>query len=479
MSLQSARQLVLGFHPALPVVVEESAARLSSDGGLLVIREFDARRDFTARFAAALEDVRDPTFTWHRMVSLVRQRVYGLLADYEDQNDHTELRHDPVFQLLCDRLPGDAALASQPTLSRFENAVTIADLKRLREFLLDEFLDSFDSPPVRITLDLDAFDDETHGQQQLTMFHGFYEQYQYLPIAITCAETDAVVLVGLRHGTCAAFLGADDDLRLITTRIRERWPDVEIGVRADSGFGVPVMYDVCEELGLTYTFGFSMNARLQRKTQPLLDQAVQQYEATQQKQRLFDLFEYQADSWPQSRTVIVKCEAHAAGTNRRAIVTNRSGATVLPQGTYDEYVQRGESENRNKELKNGLHADRLSDHRFVANFFRLFLHTAALNLLVQLRRATTQSPTPVELGVVDPVPAAALSERSKKRFCNRRRQRDPLGEGQPCTWRSRLIKVAVEVVFSTRRVLVKLASSWPHARDLFRLGHQVALGGSG
>ncbi len=479
MSLQSARQLVLGFHPALPVVVEESAARLSSDGGLLVIREFDEQRDVTARFAAALEDSRDPTCTRHVVLSLVRQRLYGLIADYEDQNDHDELRHDPVFQLICDRLPGERALASQPTLSRFENAVTIADLKRLRAFLLGEFLDSFAVPPVRITLDLDAFDDETHGQQQLTMFHGFYEQYQYLPIAITCAETDAVVLVGLRHGTCAAFLGADDDLRLITSRIRQRWPDVEIVIRADSGFGVPVMYDVCEELGLTYTFGFSMNPRLQRETQASLDQAVSQYEATQQKQRLFQRFEYQADSWPQSRTVIVKCEAHAAGTNRRAIVTNRPGATVLPQGTYDEYVMRGESENRNKELKDGLHADRLSDHRFLANFFRLFLHTAALNLLVRLRRATTKSPTPAELGIVDPLPAAALSETSKKRFFNRRRRHDPLGEGQPCTWRSRLIKVAVEVVVSTRRVLVKLASSWPHADNLFRLGRRVALGGSG
>ncbi len=268
MSLQSARQLGLGFHPDLPVVVEESAAQLSSDGGLLVIREFDERLKFTERFAAAIQDTRDPTFTRHGVLSLARQRMYGLLADYEDQNDHDELRHDPVFQLVCDRLPGDGAdLASQPTLSRFENAVTIADLKRLREFLLTEFLDSFAAPPARITLDLDAFDDETHGQQQLTMFHGFYEQSQSLPLAITCAETDAVVLVGLRHGTCAASLGADDDLRLIVARIRQRWPDVEIVVRADSGFGVPVMSDVCEELGLTYTFGFTRSPRLKRETQ--------------------------------------------------------------------------------------------------------------------------------------------------------------------------------------------------------------------
>ena len=478
MSLQSARQLVLGFHPDLPVVVEKSASQLSSDGGLLVIREFDERLKFTDRFAAALEDTRDATLLRHDLLSLVRQRMYGLIADYEDQNDHDELRYDPVFQLICDRLPGGRDLASQPTLSRFENAVTIPDLKRLREFLLEEFLDSFDAPPARITLDLDAFDDQTHGQQQLTMFHGFYEQYQYLPIAVTCAETDAVVLVGLRHGTCPAFLGADDDLRLITARIRQRWPDVEIVIRGDSGFGVPVMYDVCQELGLVYTFGFAMNPRLQRQTQDLLDRALSQYETTHEKQRLFELLEYQADSWPRPQTVIVKCEVHRAGTNRRAIVTNRPGAPLLPQGTYDEYVLRGESENRNKELKDGLHADRLSDHRFLANFFRLFLHAAALNLLVRLRRATTKSPTPADLGVFDPVPAAALPEKSKKRFFNRRRRHDPLGEGQPCTFRSRLIKVAVEVIVSFRRVLVKVASSWPHCDNLFRIGGHAALSGS-
>ncbi len=356
--------------------------------------------------------------------------------------------------------------------------MTIADLKRLREFLLESFLESFEAPPERITLDFDAFDDPAHGQQQLILFHGFYGQYQYLPIAVTCAETDAVVLVGLRHGTCPAFLGADDDLRLIAAKIRQRWPDVEIVVRGDSGFGVPVMYDVCEELGVTYTFGFTMNPRLQRETEDLLAQAVAQYEATRQKQRLFERREYQAGGWPHPRTVIVKCEAHAAGTNRRAVVTNRPGATILPQGTYDEYAARGESENRNKELKDGLQADRLSDHRFLANFFRLFLHAAALNLLVRLRRVTTKAPMPIELGIPDPLPAAALSETSKKRFFNRRRQHDPLGEGQPCTFRSRLIKVAVEVIVSFRRVLVKVASSWPHRDDLFRIGGQVALSGS-
>lgn len=470
MRIQGARRLVLGFHSEWPVVLEVSAAQLSSDAGLLVVREFDGRIGWTARFADAITDTRDPMFTRHDLLSLVRQRIYGVLADYEDQNDHDELRSDPVFKLIADRRPDGPDLASQPTLSRFENAVTIPDLWRLRDVIAEQFLDSFETSPARITLDIDAFDDPTHGQQQLTFFHGYYEQYQYLPIAITCAETDQVALVGLRHGTAHPALGTDDDLRYLAARIRERWPDVEIVVRGDSGYGVPSMFAVCEELGLTYSFGVGMNARLQRESTDLLAQAVEQYESTGQKQRLFLTMPYQAQTWPAPRQVIIKCEAHAQGTNRRAIVSNRAGAPLLPEATYDEYAERGESENRNKELKRGLCADRLSDHRFLANFFRLYLHAAALNLLTRLRRATTKAPTPPSLGITEPLPAEALAGRARKQFFNRRRQHDPLGEGQPCTWRSRLIKVAAEIVTSSRRVLVRLSSSWPHLDGLFRIG---------
>ena len=250
MSLHSAQQLVLGFHPQRSVVVETSPTQLSSDGGLLLVREFDEQIALTGRFAAALHDRRSPG-TEHSLLSLVRQRISGLLADDEDQNDHDRLRSDPVFQLLADRRPDEPDLASQPTLSRFENAVTIADLWRLREDLVAQFLDSFATPPVRLTRDVDAFDDPTHGGQQLIFFHGHYDQCQDLPLTVTWAETDQVLLVRLRHGTCAACLGADDDLRFLVARLRQRWPEVAIHVRGDSGFGVPVMYQVCEDLGVT------------------------------------------------------------------------------------------------------------------------------------------------------------------------------------------------------------------------------------
>src|SRR5271155_4707944 len=297
MSLQSVPLLSLDFFPSRPIHVEISSAPLSSDAGLLPIRQFDEGIRLTEQFAAAIVDTRDPIFTQQSLLSMVRQRIYGILADYEDQNDHDTLRADPIFKLIADRLPDDLDLASQPTLSRFENAVSIADLWRLRDVLVDEFIQSFVNPPGHITLDLDAFDDPAHGNQQLIMFHGYYEQYQYLPIVITCAENDMVPLVGLRYGTCPAYLGADNDLRYLVGRLRAVWPDVHIHVRADSGFGVPLMYNVCQELRLSYTFGIGMNSLLRELSDDLLTQAVKDFEQTKMPQRLFLAVRYQAASW--------------------------------------------------------------------------------------------------------------------------------------------------------------------------------------
>jgi hypothetical protein len=457
MSIQGAGQLHFDFFEPLPVVVEVSAAPLSSDAGLLPIRQFDERIGLTRQFATALNDPRDPELTEHSFVEMVRMRVYGILADYEDQNDHDTLRCDPVFKLIADRSPRDADLASQPTLSRFENAIDIPSLKRLRDVFIDQFIASFATPPRRLTFDVDAVDDPAHGQQQLVLFHGYFEQYQYFPLVITCADNDQVVMISLRHGTAHAALGADDDLEYLVGRLRCAWPDVHIHVRGDAGCGVPWMYDVSERLGIEYTFGLSANAVLQRQSEALLAEAVRRFEQTRTPQRLFTGFAYQAGTWPQARWVIAKVEANAQGTNRRFIVSNRPGACHWFEPTYDDYALRGESENRNKELKRDLAMDRLSDHRFLANYFRLYLHAAAFNLIARLRREIADPP-PVE----GPLPAEALHGPQRQRYQRLRRQQDPLGEGQPWTWRSLLIKVAATVVVSTRRVLVLLSGSWPH-----------------
>lgn len=474
MSLQSAPLLSLDFLPARPVEIEISSAPLTSDAGLLPIRQFDQAIQFTEQFAAALEDRRNPALVQQSNTSMVRQRIYGILAGYEDQNDHDTLRSDPVFKLLADRLPDGPDLASQPTLSRFENAVSIADLWRLRDVFVDLFIQSFDKPPTRLTLDIDPFDDPAHGEQQLIMFHAYYNQYQYLPVAITCAENDMVLLIGLRYGTCQPHLGVDSDLRYLMGRLREIWPDVQVHVRADSGLSVPLMYEACEELGISYTFGFGVNARLRAMGEDLEAEALEAHRETGQPQRLFRPVEYQARGWPKPRSVVLKVESNAEGLNRRAVVTNRPGCHVLPEATYDDYAMRGESENRNKELKVELHAGRLSDHRFVANHFRLYLHAAALNLLARLRRAVARpSPTAAELGQPADLPTESIDGSARKKFFNKRRERDPLGEGFACTWRTRLIKVAAEVITRSRRVIVRLSSSWPHVDHFLQVSRTV------
>jgi hypothetical protein len=470
MIIQSAWQLSFDFLGSLPVVVEPSAFQVSSDAGLLPFRQLDEQLGLTRQFAEALTDRRHASYIDHPFLEMTRSRIFGILADYADQNDHDVLRSDPIFKLLCGRSIEDEDLASQPTLSRFENAISPKCFFALRDVFIDQFIASFEQPPKHLTLDIDPFDAPTHGQQQLTFFHGYYGQYQYLPRVITCAENDLVVCVCLLHGTAHATLGAQDDLEYLVGRLRKAWPDVRIILRGDAGFGTPTIYETCEALNLDYTVGIGMNVKLQKLTDFLLAEAVAQQQATGQPQRLFTAFGYRAQGWSTERWVVVKCEANAQGTNRRAVVSNRPGAKVLPGAAYDAYADRGESENRNKELKCGLRADRLSDHRYFANLFRLYLHAAAYNLLVRLRRAVADLPPPAP---PQDVPPEALAGTLRRREHNQRHERDPLGEGQPCTWRTRLIKVAARVRQTTRRVVVELSSSWPYLKHFLQVGQRL------
>jgi hypothetical protein len=443
--------LVFDFLGWVRIEVQALEEHVSSDAGLLPIRQFDEGLGWTEGFAAQLHDGRCGGL--HSVLEMIRQRVFGILAGYEDQNDHDTLRSDGVFKLVAGRRPDSFDLASQPTLSRLENAATAADLLRLEEWFLARFISSFAAPPTQLTLDIDVFDDPTHGAQQLTFFHGFYEQYQYLVRVITCAENDLVVMPVLLHGIAHPALGVVADLQRVIARLRAVWPDVQIRLRADSGFAVPALYTDCELHEVEYTIGLGMNPVLQRNSEETLQAAAEAFLATGQAQRHFTAFEYQAESWPQPRWVVVKCEVNEQGPNRRAVVTNRLGARVLPQGVYEDYADRGESENRNKELKCELKADRLSDHRYLANCFRLMMHTLAHNLLVCLRRLIAAPPAPPR---VEPdLPLEARTPHQKRRYHNRRRQADPLGEGHACTWRTQLIKVGARIIVSARRIRVR------------------------
>ena len=456
------------FFGSKPVVVEPAATQVSSDAGLLPFRQRDEQLGLTRQFAAALTDRRQVGYIDHTFLEMTRSRVYGILADYADQNDHDVLRSDPIFKLLCDRSITGPDLASQPTLSRFENAIDSRCFFHLQDLLLDQFIAAFDQPPTHLTLDIDPFDDPDPWSAAVDLLPRLLQQCQYLPRAITCAENDLVLCVCLLHGTAHPTLGAPDDLAYVvrhsaglagrahspSRRQRLRHPRHVCGLRA-AGHSIHPR------------FGHERAAaKAQRR---LLKQAVAQWEATGQPQRLFTGFWYRAESWPASRWVVVKCEAHAQGTNRRAVVTNRAGAFVLPAACYDEYANRGESENRNKELKNGLQADRLSDHRYFANLFRLYLHTAAYNLLVRNGRSSS---IPAGSSAAR-VPTKALTGRQRRDWHNRRRKHDPLGEGQPCTWRTRLIKVAACVRETSRRVVVELSASWPYLEYFQRVGQRI------
>jgi hypothetical protein len=445
--------LSFDFVPQVPVVVQRHEGQLTSDAGLLPVRQLDEAWGYTARLAACVGDARaDPE---HPVVQMVRQRVYGLLADYEDCNDHDDLRDDAVFKLVAGSLPrgGDPGdplasppLASQPTLCRFENAVSIPALYALLDFLVETGVERLKERnggvlPARVTLDLDATDDPAHGHQQLVLFHGFYGQHQYYPVVVSEPTTRHVFAVWLRHGTAHAALGAEDDLARVVAALRRHRPDVAVHVRGDAAFGIPRMYAACEAYPgpggpLSYTFGLATNPRLRAMAQPLLDRAAAAYAATGEKQRLFVAFLYRAEGWEYERTVVAKAECHGQGTNLRFVVTDEpvffgdEPAAAGAQRAYDEYVRRGESEHRMDELKNGLHAGRLSCHRFVANFWRLVLHAASYNLLNALR---DHPAVPRELQAA-----------------------------QPQTWRTRVIKAAAEVVRTTRRVVVRLAAQWPH-----------------
>src|SRR5436190_6001823 len=239
MSVSTLGPEAIDFFPGVPIIFQSSDVQLSGDGGLPIFRQLDERLRLTADFAAALDDPRDPNSRDHTLLEMVRQRVYGILADYEGQNDADLLRSDPIFKLICGQQPDGPDLASQPTLSRFENSINIPSLKRLRPLFLDQFIASFSQPPGHLTFDLDAVDDPAHGHQQLTFWHNYYDQNQYLPLLITCADNDQIISVSLRHGSAHAALGADGDLEYVINRLRAVWPGVVIYVRADCAFGIP------------------------------------------------------------------------------------------------------------------------------------------------------------------------------------------------------------------------------------------------
>jgi Transposase DDE domain group 1 len=374
------------FQSSLPVAVDArfDLGQLTSDSGLLWLREADDALGLCAGLAAVLPDWRRRRGR-HSLETLIRQRVFQIACGYEDQDDADTLRHDPLLKLVCDRLLDDADLASQPTLSRLETHMDRRACYDLAHALVQRYVEerSAHGIPDHLLLDLDSTDDPTHGQQEGSRYHGYFRQHMLHPLLIFDGDTDQVVCAILRPGNAHAGRGSVAILRRLVDLLRAAWPAVRIEIRADSGFALPALYEYCESHGITYTIGLIPNPRLEQVAAPLLAEAQQQQAQTGEKIRLAGETRYAADSWSHLRRVVYKAEALPQGPNTRFVVTTR---TDPPLALYNWYVRRGEPELWIKDLKRACFADRLSDHRFFANQFRLILHAAAYWLLDTLRR---------------------------------------------------------------------------------------------
>jgi len=377
--------LVFAPPVALPLTVDFQGGRLTSDGGWCWVAEADAATDLSATLAASLPDYRRRRGR-HSLLDLLRQRIFQIAAGYADQNDADTLRADPLLKLVCGRLPEtDPDLASQPTLSRFENSLSARDCYRLAAALGEVYLRERErgGVPTHILLDLDSTDDPVHGTQEGRAYHGYYGQHMYHPLLVFDGQTGQLITAILRPGTVHAGHGALAILRRILARLREQWPQVTITIRADAGFAKPEIYAWCEAEDIAYTIGLVTNSRLLALAAPLADaaQAASDH-AGGVNVRLLGEILHQAGSWPVLRRVVIKAEILAAGPNIRFVVTTSPDS---PEALYDAYVARGETENWIKDLKRACFADRLSCHRFLANQVRLLLHAAAYALLHTLR----------------------------------------------------------------------------------------------
>ncbi len=414
-------------------MVDFGGGRITSDGGGLLLRELDLRYGLTEGAARCLDDPRDPRRISHELTTLLAQRIYAIALGYEDANDATTLRHDPVLKAMVGRLPESCGdLASQPTLSRFENGARRKDLLRLSDWLMRFYLKVHPGPRDVILIDLDSTDDPTHGHQQLSLFHGHFGQYMYHPLLVFDGLSGFPMGAVLRPGNAHDARGAVSVLKRMIRKLKRAYPGVAIVLRADGGFAMPEIYELCERERIYYVIGISGNKRLQAKVEATGAKAQAFFEITGVKQRLFAAFGYRAQRWNRSRRIIAKVEHLDKGLNVRFVVTNF--LTLSARYVYDRiYVLRGEVENWIKELKLELRADRLSCHRFAANQFRLLLHTAAYALFWLLRR---------HLEGTD------------------------LATAQVGTLRLKLLKIGARIKETTRRIWVHYASGYPY-QELF------------
>ncbi len=434
-----------------PVVARFDQPQSSSDGGAVLLKVCDDRLELSSRIAACFVDERQAGKVTHSMHDLIRQRVFGIACGYADCNDAARLTDDPVHKMLIGRDAVEGAgLASQPTLSRFENGVGPKVLYRMGEALADAVIKSQrrrHRKAKRITVELDPTDDPTHGAQQLALFNGHYDTWCYLPVAGFIRFDDEpeqyLFTCVLRPGKATAKLGAIGILKRVFKRLREAFPKAKLRARLDGGYAYPEMFDYLEGERVEFIIAMAGNSILAKHAEPWMKRARRLSAHSGQTEHVYSECRYAAKSWSHKRRVIIKAEVvciegREPRDNARFVVTNLSAG---PKHLYENvYCQRGEIENRIKELHHGLEIDRTSCSQFWANQFRVLLTAAAYVLMQQLRAAA----------------AGTDCERA-----------------QVSTLRERLLKLGVWVERSVRRIVLHLPQSAPWGSQWCRVARNL------
>jgi len=436
------RRVIAGFDGGL----------ITSDAGALLLGGTERTVNLVDRFAVCFVDRRRSELIEHEVATLVRQRVVGIALGYEDLNDHDELRHDPVMAVLAGKLTTRredcAPVAGKSTLNRLELSrpeptryhKISYDGPAIERLFVTLFLEAHRRPPKQIILDLDATDDPVHGEQEGRFFHGYYGHYCYLPLYIFCGHH--LLVSKLRPANIDASAGALEEVARVVAQIRERWPEVRILLRADSGFARDALMAWCEAHGVDYVFGLARNQRLEREIQAELDAAGTESQRTGRSARRFKEFRYATlDSWTRSRRVIAKAEWTGGDKNPRFIVTSLTPAEVKGRHLYEKiYCARGDMENRIKECQLDLFADRTSSHTMRANQLRLWFTAMAYVLVCALRRI------------------ALHGTQFARASCG--------------TIRLKLLKIGALVRISVRRIKIAMASACPYQRE-FTAAHAL------
>ena len=410
---------------------------ITSDGGVLLLRQADRLTGLSDSIARALSDPRRQASCDHDVPGLVRQRLYAIALGYEDLNDHDGLRQDVALQTAVER---DQWLASASTLCRFENRADRETAWRLHEVLLDQFIASFKRAPKKLILDFDATDDPVHGEQDGRFFHGYYRHYCFLPLYVFCGHQ--LLVSYLRPSNIDGAKHSWAILSLLVKRLRQVWPKVRIIFRGDGGFCRWKMLRWCDHHEVGYIIGLAKNKRLNRLTASLQDEAAACFAATGHKVRWFTDFQYAARSWDGARRVIAKIEHSQHGVNPRYVVTNLEGDA---KQLYDKlYCARGDMENRIKENQLDMFGDRTSCQHWWPNQFRLLLASLAYTLIEAIRRIVLKG--------------------------------TELANAYVGTIRLKLFKIGAVILKNTRRIRFLLASGCPYKELYFLAANRLAPG---